>query len=421
MQTGRCCVTFEAMVHNRTVMRAIALFLLAIPLVAQERSGGERLQPSVTLLFRSDVDAPGSDERRAMDVLFSTVEGAFRDQRRYVLDRAQLDIPVESIDHPAVVITVAARPDGSLGAALDIWDGSSYTTSRVFDLPVDQRRFSAANAVATAATEGVEALFDGFGRLRFTNEGAPVPFYVFADDLFLGASVDEIELPAGRYELEVRRRDDGFEHVVGRSSLEVRDGSYLDVRFSMAEAPPPVPGFLRLFDPEDRWKAIFDIRGTYMVPQAGFVSLGDSWTTGVFASGLFTDVLVRSLVMGFEAGHVYGTGRESATDVEVETTATPLMATLGLSIGPVAGVDFIVRGSAGMAFTGSTLTVGRGTPVSSSVTYDGYAPSFGGLMEFGVGAWRDLRISLHVSWFGVYEDETLFSWMGFGLGAGGRF
>jgi hypothetical protein len=138
-------------------------------------------------------------------------------------------------------------------------------------------------------------------------------------------------------------------------------------------------------------------------------------------TGMFNDAPFRGFVLGLEAGHVFVAGRDQGSQSEIEYTATPLMGTLGLSVGPVGSVDFAVRGSAGMALTGGTIRPDHDSITTSSREYDGVAPTFGAIMEFGLGFLRAGRISLHASWFGILEDEVLYSMVGVGFGAGGRF
>jgi hypothetical protein len=247
---------------------------------------------------------------------------------------------------------------------------------------------------------------------------------VYVDGTFLGANIDEIELLVGAYEFEVRRRDDGFEQVVGRRDIRLESDDYVELRFSLARTPPPVPGFLRLTDPNERWSALFDVRGSYVIPLEGFDFLDMDYGVGVMASALFNDVGVSGIVLGATAGHLYITGTDAELgEVSYDISATPAMGVLGLSVGPVSGVDFIVRAGGGMALTRYTATIQDTTGASIVEESDDLFPAFEGVMEFGFGMWRNLRLSLHSSWFGVWDDTTneLFSWIGVGLGIGGRF
>lgn len=436
MQTWAGCGTVIMMVRrdSRPVRRksfrltCLAFLLIGVsglePVDAQRGGTGEGLQPAVDLVFVTDDQGFSDPEQRATQLLFSAVEGAFRSQRRYRLSRSDFPTLPDPTDRPTAFVSVAPRRDGRLGVETDVWNGDEFTTSEVFDLPTDRGRFSVADEVATAMTDGIEALFPGFGRVRFSNDGFSAPYYVYVDGDYLGTSIDEIELLVGNYEFEVRRRDDGFEQVVGRRDLRLNSDDYVEVRFSLSRTPPPVPGFLRLTDPNERWSALFDIRGSYVIPLAGFDFLDPDYGAGVMASALFNDVGLSGLVLGATAGHLYTTGTDiEFADVRYELQATPAMGVLGVSVGPVSGVDFIVRGGGGMALTRYTATFPNPDGTESSEDQDDLFPAFEGVMEFGFGIWRNLRVSLHASWFGIWDDndEELFSWIGVGLGIGGRF
>jgi len=376
----------------------------------------------VDLVFVAETESLSDSEQRTTALLFSAVEGAFRSQRRYRLSRTDAAVLPEPANHPTAFVSVAPRRDGRLGVETDVWNGSDFTSSQVFDLPTDRERFSVAEEVAQEVTAEIEALFPGFGRVRFSNDGYSASYYVYVDGKFLGANIDEIELPVGSYEVEVRRRDDGFEQVVGRRDVRLGSDDYLELRFSLTRTPPPVPGYLRLTDPNERWSALFDLRGSYLIPLEGFEFLDTEYGAAVIASALFNDVLISGLVLGATAGHLYTTGTDvEFGDVGYELSATPAMGVLGLSVGPVSGVDFIVRGAGGMALTRSSASVPTPDGSDDLLVSDGLSPAFEGVMEFGFGIWRNLRLSLHSSWFGIWEDDRIYSWIGVGVGIGGRF
>ncbi|MFW5693521.1 MAG: hypothetical protein ACOCYB_00025 [Alkalispirochaeta sp.] len=415
------------LVGNGSVRLVVLFFLLAgtssVALVgAQTSDGGAELQPAVDLVFVAEMESLSESEQRATALLFSAVEGTFRSQRRYRLSRTNAAELPEPGGRPTAFVSVAPRRDGRLGVETDVWDGSEFTSSEVFDLPLDRDRFSVVEDVAQTVAEEIAGLFPGFGRVRFSNDGYAASYYVYVDGALLGANIDEIELPRGAYEFEVRRRDDGFEQVVGRRDVRLDADDYLELRFSLARTPPPIPGFLRLTDPNERWSALFDIRGSYLIPLDGFDVLDTEFGAAVIASALFNDVLISGLVLGGSAGHVYTTGNDvDFEDVSYEFNVTPAMGVLGLSVGPVSGVDFIVRGAGGMALTRADTRVPTPDGSDEVLVSDGLSPAFEGVMEFGFGIWRNLRLSLHSSWFGIWEDEQLFSWIGVGLGIGGRY
>lgn len=439
MQTDGCCGRVELMfLHYRpgrgsSTWRCIGVFLIFLAqggyAESSEPDAAGGIQPALSLVYRTELSSATPQEERTASLVFSATEAAFRDQRRYTLERMADGGDAAAIDHLAVELTISRRPDGSLGAHLDIWDGTAYSTSRVFDLPLTARRFAVAAEIARAATESVESLFPGFGRIRFTNSGVDRPYHVYVDDAYLGGSIEEVELPVGAYEIDIRRRDDGFEHVLGRSSVTLERDDFLDVRFSLSSEPPVVPGYLRLIDPNERWTAILDIRAAYMIPFQGFDEIQDPLGVAAFATATFNDVPLRGLLFGFEAGHVLLTANDTfeERDVELELTATPLMATLGWGVGPVDRFDFVVRGSGGVTLTSKEITAEEepldpANPLEPPPSRaDGLAAAVGGVMEFGVVPGRALRFSLQASWFGVVEEDDVFSWIGVGLGVGGRF
>ena len=433
MQTTPGCVTFNAMMGpdrwNGThgVFRLVVLLLLtgaalSVDGVGAQSGGGAELQPAVELVFVAETQALSDAEQRATALLFSAVEGSFRSQRRYRLSRTDAAVLPEPAQLPTAFVSVAPRRDGRLGIETDVWNGSDFTSSQVFELPTDRERFSAVEEVAQTIAADIAALFPGFGRLRFSNDGFSTSYYVYVDGVFLGANIDEIELPVGQYEIEVRRRDDGFEQVVGRRDVRLDSDDYLELRFALGRTGPPVPGFMRLTDPNERWSALFDIRGSYLIPLDGFEFLDAEYGVAVTAAALFNDVLVPGLVLGASAGHVYTTGADiEFGDVTYELSSTPALGVLGLSVGPVSGVDFIVRGGGGMALTRSSVSVPTPDGSQEQQVSDGFSPAFEGVMEFGFGIWRNLRFSLHSSWFGIWEDDQIYSWIGVGVGIGGRF
>lgn len=411
---------YRPRVFRIPLLWAVLLAVFTAPIVAQEDTV-DPLQPDVELILIADRDALAADQQRSIDLVFSAVEAAFRVQRRYDLSRRSVSESVDEPDGPAAVVRVVTRNDGSLGVETDVWDGAGYVASEVYDLPVDDQRFSAAEEIAATLVEQMAGIFPGFGRLRFSNNGFAAPFYVYIDDSYLGAGIDEIDLPTGRYTVEIRRRDDGFEQVVGRVPVQLGEDDFVDVRFSMDRQPPPVPGYLRLMNPEDRWRALLDLRGSYLIPTGGNDYFDATIPVAGFATALFNDVGIRGFVVGFEAGHIYSSGVDPLSDGAVTVEATPLFGVLGLTVGPVSGVDLVIRGGGGMALTRSTVEFDDGSGVLSTFAADGYAPAITGTMEFGFGLWGNSRLSLHASWIGIVEDGELFPWIAVGLGFGGRF
>lgn len=408
------------------ILAGFGLFLTAGQGVAAQMAPAgpvDPIQPDLVLSFSAELESMSSDERRAAELVFSAVEAGFRAQRRYDLRRlaATGADSVDQLQVPAAEVRVIVRRDGDLGVETDVWDGAAFVASGVYDLPVDTERFPAADDVATDLMDEVAAIHQGFGRLRFTNTGADQPFYVYVNEVFMGASIDEIELPVDDYEVEVRRRDDGFEQLVGSSVIRLAADDFIDIRFSMNRTPPPVPGFMRLSNPEDRWRVLFDLRASYFIPVAGLDFFEPDIAIGGIGTALFNNVGFRNVVAGLEAGHIYVSGFDTLSPTDIAFTITPAMGTLGFSVGPISRVDFVLRGTGGMALTRSIVGFDDGAGGRSEVIADGFAPVVGGVFEFGFGFGRAARASLHASYLGLLEGSELYSWIGMGLGIGGRF
>lgn len=430
MQLLTGCGTFLTMrrgwLRQLSVLAGFALLLgQVVSVPAQEMVSGaeDPIQPDVVLAFSGELESMSSTERRAAELVFSAVEAEFRSQRRYDLRRvdAAADFSMNEIAVSGAELRVIVRRDGTLGVETDVWDGSAYVASGVYELPVGDERFATADDIAIDLADEVAAIHGGFARLRFTNSGARQPFYVFVNEVFMGASIDEIELPVDRYEVEVRRRDDGFEHVVGTTRVSLEADDFIDIRFSMSRTPPPVPGFMRLSNPEDRWRVLFDLRASYYIPLAGLDFFEPDIALGGTGTALFNDVGIRGVVVGLEAGHIYVSGFDTLSPTDIAFTITPAMGTFGFSVGPISGVDFVLRGAGGIALTRSIVGFDDGAGERSEVIADGFAPVLGGVFEFGFGLGEAGRASLHASYLGLLEGSDLYSWVGLGVGIGGRF
>ena len=397
-----------------------------VPLAAQRRGEVATLraiQPRVILVLGDEVAGDSPVTREAQELLETTVEGHLRSALRYDLIRtrtgttpeafvaARADRRRASEEADAVVFArTAPRRDGSLRVELDLWRDGRFLWSQESELPLGRERFRVSAELAAELENELARSFPGFGRVAFRNTGVDRPYYVYVDGRLVGAGIKAIEFPQGTYTFEIRRRDEGFEHVVGRRQVNLRDDDFIELRFQMERDPPPVPGFLRLTDPADRWDALFDLRSAVMIPREGFTEF-DGVGYGGFATTLFNDVLFRGHVFGFEVGYVDFRPEMPDSDETPRFESTSLMATTGISVGPVSRVDYIVRVGAGMALTRLTDTE----------VYTGSSPAFAGSMEFGFGFGRVGRLSLNIAYYGVQEDDEFFSFIGLGLGLGGRF
>ncbi len=424
------------LLHRRRIRLAFPVFLvlwaviIAAPVTGQDRT----VRPRVVLVLGT---APASDTGtaavEAQDLLETTIEGHLRSSLRYDLVRMRTsDAPetfVEKIGRneqlpsgvDAVVFArTAPRRDGSLRVELDLWREGRFLWSLESQLPLGRERFRVAVNLADSLESELAGSFPGFGRLSFRNTGVDHPYYVYADQVLIGANLRAIELPQGDWEIEVRRRDDGFEHVVGRRRVTLRDEDFQELTFRLDRDPPPVPGFLRLMDPTERWHALYDLRGAVMIPQAGFEDL-EGTGRGVFATALFNDVFFRGHVFGFEVGYITLEAEDTLVgDMVLDLESTSLMASTGISVGPVAKVDYIVRVGGGIAFSRTESSSDFFDDSDEFVEID-YSPAFAGSMEFGFGFLRNSRLSLNISLHGIYENDEIYSFLGLALGLGGRF
>lgn len=386
----------------------------------------ESVQPRVTLVFGVTTPEDTAVTEEARELLETAIEGELRSSLRYVLTRTRTGDSPERFaaglrGDAAVFARTAPRRDGSLRVELDIWREGRFVWSLESQLPLGRERFRVAAELSQSVERELARTFPGFGRLAFRNTGFDHPYFVYADGTLIGVSLRALELLPGTYNMEIRRQDEGFEHVVGRRSVTLRDDDYLELQFRMERNPPPVPGFMRLTDPADRWNTLFDIRGAVVIPQQGFGDL-EGVGYGAFATVLFNHVLFSGHVFGFEAGYINYRPEETAEGLDVEMEITSLIATTGISVGPVSRVDYIVRAGGGMALT-RTDTRYNPAGLSFRFTENGYAPAFAGSMEFGFGVGEAMRFSLNISYQGIYEEaeDQIFSFIGLGLGLGGRF
>jgi len=408
----------------------VAFLSVAFPTIAETP-----VQPSLRLVFSRDTADLGEDAFEARRLLFAAVESKFTAQRRYRIERETTEATPEeyvaatdlaAID-AVVFVRITSRLDGSLRSDFDVFSGEAFVRSGEDELPVGDDRFTTVDRISDDLTDAVASLFPGFGRIRFTNTGYPHNFYVTANGVDIGANIREIDLPVGTYDIEIRRRDDGFSQTVGHRRLVLENDDFFEVVFSMDRAAPPVPGYLRLTNPGDRWRAIYTIRGAGLIPLNGLeeLSMEEGWS--VTGTTLFGDIPFRGFTTGFEAGYLRYVGTvdsgDEFTDSEfsVSVDVTPLLGTLGLSVGPVSGVDFVVRGSGGIAVYRVTEEEQSGGTEDSDRRFNDIDPAFGGVAEFGFGLGKNRRLSLQAAIFGIVTEDDTVTWLQLGVGLGGRF
>lgn len=407
---------------------SIVVFVAMFSSSVQAQEQDIQIQPSVVLAIYEDGEGDQSGDVQARTLVATAIEGRLRADLRYRLSRRIIaedpDRYLAGIDTgergPAVVIVrLAPRRDGSLRVELDLWRSGEYRWSMEEQLPAGDDRFLIVDALTASLSREIAALYPGFGRVRFTNQGATADYYVFADGVYLGANLPAIELPVGRYDFEIRRREDSFEHVIGRSSIEIAPDGLYELQFELGEDPPLVPAYLRLADPEDRWRVLFDSTVLYTVSLfdvGDFVELDSAM---VIATALFNNVLFRNHVFGFMGGYSSTWYDDESTSSEL--SLTPIMAATGFTAGPVAGIDVVFLLAGGVAATSSDFVYTDDDDVEQRYEAQGLSPAYNGSMQFGFGVYRALRLSMTTSVFGVVEDGVAYNWIAFGLGLGARF
>jgi hypothetical protein len=416
----------------KTVVLFTMLTVLAlVPTAAQDG----HLQPSLHLVFPEGAATPAGDDGEVQQSVVAAVEARIASQRRYQLSRRFTSADPETFvsredtaGYDVVVfVGFASRLDGSLRAEYDIFHDGGFLRSGERQLSPGETLFPDADAFAEEVTLAVEELFSGFGRLRFSNTGYPHNFYVYANGVFLGANLREIDLPAGSYNVEIRRRDGGFSQVAGRRQVQLGNDDFYEISFAMSRAAPPVPGFMRLTNPGERWRGIFTLRGTGLIPLEGFDELANDGAAAAAATVLFGHIPFRSAVLGFEAEHLWYSGRSEGDeflgepDLKITVSGTTLMGVLGLTVGPVSGVDFVARAGGGVMLYQVDEKADLYETRVYEDRYERVDPAFNGTVEFGFGLGRHGRLSLQTALLGVVRDGDIYSWLQLGVGLGGRF
>lgn len=395
------------------------------------------LQPRLRIVVSDDSGEITKEQSESRRLIFAAVEARFAGQARYLISRTTTDVdPEEFVEDEDVspydvvlFLRLNPRLDGTLRFDYDVWRDGAFVRSGDEELPVGEERFSRVDTLADGLTDAVGSLFPGFGRLRFSNTGYQTNYYVEINGIDAGGNIEEIDLPIGTYEVVVRRRDEGFSHVVGRSTIELRVDDFYEIVFALDRQPPPIPGYLRYTDPADRWRGIFTIRSSAVFPMEGFEEqqLSSAWSaTG---TALFGDFLFRGFLLGFEAGYLQYRAKETIDneidlaeiDVDIRVDLTPVMGTLGFTIGPVAGVDIIARGGGGIAIyrtTGTAEYLGVEVAKDSENRYD---PVASGTFEIGFGLGKHTRLSIQTAYLAIIQENDRFSWIQIGLGLGGRY
>jgi hypothetical protein len=446
---AKLCYIYRAM--KRSIRRRnVAYPVLILMFLLAAGTGGVAAQtahpqPELLLVFGSDTEALNEAESEARRLLYAAVEARFNAQRRYRLSRTLTDLPPEqfvaeedgkaetagSSGSAILFLRVTPRLDGSIRVDADVYHGGGFRASFEDDLPTGDERFPEVDRIANDLTDTVAALYPGFGRVRFTNPGYPANYVLRIDGLTIGSNINEIDLPVGSYEIEIRRRDDRFSHPIGRRTIRLGDDDFYEIVFSLDRTPPVVPGYMRLTDPTDRWRAIFTLRGSGLIPLNGIQDFTPTESWSATATALFAGIPFRAAVMGVEAGHVRLKGTVDTDDTDADPTGaldatlsvemSPILGTLGLTVGPVSGVDFVVRGGGGVVL----YRINEKVEFENTTVYDYQEnridPAFSGTVEFGFGLGGNTRLSLQTAVLGVVSDGDIYSWLQLGIGVGGRF
>ncbi len=393
------------------------------PLSGQESSS---LRPAVVLSVVAEDDQLADSAIAARRLAASAIEGRIRSALRYRLSRTTVSGDLEgsqeswdSADSAAILVRLAPRRDGSLRVELDLWYSGAYRWSAEEDLPDGNDRVILVDALATALERELAALYPGFGRISFVANGAPIDYFIFANGEYVGANLAATELLVGEYEIEIRRRDDGFEHVVGRSTIQLDRQSFYELVFRLEEIPPPVPGYLRLASPEDRWKRLFDISALYAIPFLDDSEVVDMEAAIGLATAAFNDVLFRGHLVGLQAGYI-GTWYEEDS-ISSQLDVTPVLLTTGGVLGPVAGFDALIHVGAGVAATASDFEYRDADGNRQRFDARGGSPVFSGGLQFGYRIVGPLRLSSSVQTLVLVENGEPYVWLGFGVGLGARF
>jgi hypothetical protein len=392
------------------------------------QSPGADIQPRVRLVIYDDGTIEREADLEARRVVARTIEARLRDDLRYRLTRETIEVDPERYleersddeENPAIVIVrLAPRRDGTLRVELDLWYEGAYRWSLEEEVPIGDGRLLLADALASRTSRETAALFPGFARVTFRNTGADVDYYIYANGQYLGANLPAIELPVGTYEFTVERRDAGFIHTVGRRELQLAADDFYQLEFSIAETAPTVPGYLRLLDQGDRWRVVFDVTGYYAFPTFEVPQDVDLWGGGALATAVFNDVLFRSHILGLQSGYVGSWYDESG--INGTLGINPLMIVTGISIGPVAKVDFLGYIGGGVARTRTEFEVSDEDGLDRTFDMASYSPIVSGTAQFGYTVFGAFRVSVTTNLMTVIEGEEFYSWIGIGLGVGARF
>lgn len=397
-------------------IRSIVVLTVALcsglPLAAEEFADTEpfaRLQPEIVVVREAGLS---EGQARTADLLVASL----RAQRRYVIltdpafvGETELTLSIAAGRSPATATVDLARDGTSL------WSGAVGPTDA-------ERPLASLVEEIDAATAGIGAALGGFARVRFAPLGSDRPYHVFVNGEYVAASPDELGLPAGTWEIEIRRRNGTFEHPVGATTLDLAPDAFVEIAFPLPARTPPVPALLRYADPEDRFNAVLDLTTTALFP----LIVGEGGApegVGAIASALFNNVPTRPVIVGVDVLSAWFGFGGSETAAPSGAIVTAALAGIGASVGPLSGGDFSVRLAGGAGVVDSEVPSPDGSYPLRGETLDGASivPMAGLMTQFGVGVGRWGRVSLTTHVIGAMAGDSVLLWFALGGGVGGRF
>lgn len=347
--------------------------------------------------------------------------GRVRDEAAYSVRLLESDAaPEELVDGNrlpadaafAFFVRTVPRRDGRARIEADLWSrNSGFIWSREFDLASEEAMIAEAIRIADAMHAALREAFGPVGRVFFVNRGASADYLVLVNGELLGVNVPFAAFAPGRYEVEIRRREAGFEFRVATHAVEVTPSEAVRLTFSMQERAPYVPAYVRLADPERRWRVGFAITSGAYLPFVGDSHVADMMLVSL-GTVQFNGVFGRNGVLALEAGHSW---LQNSVDegFRYSIDTVNLLGSVGVLAGPIGGADFAMRVGGGIA--GSRFTLG-----GAEESFSMHAVARG-VIEFGFLVGRRGRISTGLASHVIIEGDRPYSWIGFFGGFGGRF
>lgn len=422
----------------RTLLYVLLLgCFLSVSLLAQE--AGETIQPRVTVYLPEAEGAPPNaialTQRINSDLL-----RRLNDRNRFALTVEAAPEDLESFvaslstDPPEEVAVVVAgvldeRRDGSYRYLFDVW--SSKLERVVFSQEFDARGLPMmgnedaidllSREIRAEVESAVLRLFPGFGWLLFDNRGVDDTYEVLINDKSMGNNLQEISLLPGEWRIEVIQEIDGRIYTMARDSVALAVEDYYRLIFSLADEPPEIPGYLRLERTRDDWGVGVEFEYDYLFPiMEASEELFNGGSVGM-SRVVWNDVPAQNLVFGID----FGVGSFSASEEaagEYDSWFFPLFGFLGYRVGPLQGVDFTVKAAGGVFYSVTEYeTTDPGSGEQTTETEDDIIPAGRFSMEFGFNWGRSGRFFGGASYWGAYEDEKLFSFVGLHGGVGVKF